>query len=61
MGYSRVGAGGGRIGWLRGGEKGEEMGGAGEGRWQGSVRQVRGLGDRSEWWERGAEGRGGGE
>ena len=26
----------------RGGEKGEEMGGVGEGRWQGRVRQVRG-------------------
>ena len=35
------------------------MEGAGEGRWQGRVRQVRGLGERSEWWERGAEGRGG--
>ena len=39
------------------GERGQ-MGGVGEGRWQGRVRQVRGLGERSEWWERGAEGRG---
>ena len=37
------------------------MGGVGEGRCQGRVRQVRGLGERSEWWERGAEGRGVGE
>ena len=38
------------------GERGE-MGGDGEGRWQGMVRQVRGLGERSEWRERGVEGR----
>ena len=35
------------------------MGGVGEGRWQGRVRKVRGLGERSEWWEREAEKRGG--
>ena len=34
------------------------MGGVGEGRWQGRVCQVRGLGERSEWWERGGVRRG---
>ena len=29
------------------------MGEGGEGRWQSRVRQVKGLGERSEWWERG--------
>ena len=28
------------------------MGGVKEERWQGRVRQVRGLGERSEWWDR---------
>ena len=27
------------------------MGGVREERWQGRVRQVRGLGERSEWWD----------
>ena len=27
------------------------MGGDREGRWQGRVRQVRGFGERSEWWD----------
>ena len=27
------------------------MGGVREGRWQGRVRQVKGLGKRSEWWD----------
>ena len=27
------------------------MGGVREGRWQSRVRQVRGLGERSEWWD----------
>ena len=26
------------------------MGGVRKGRWQGRVRQVRGLGERSDWW-----------
>ena len=33
------------------------MGEVGEGRWQGRICQMRGLGKRSEWWEgRGGEG-----
>ena len=41
----------GRKGSLRGGEKVEEIGGIREGIWQGRVRQVRGLGERNEWWD----------